>query len=324
MISDPCNSTLNQGLYGDSEGFLGRFRTNFSNVGAGGSTATCGFLLVVPNYFGKDPMIAFSNADPSYHPLNTTAEAYGTGNTGATPPFFQNTAYFTNDNASAFVQGTTASDARLISACIRMTYFGSIVNSQGEVSMIENLPLATLLQGGTGSQPMNVNELFQYSGNSMRLGTDTIEVIARPDDDAKHFTDHDTKWSRESGSTPNTLLSEAQKVKQATAFGFAWRNCIPTANQSFQVIRNIEWRPDANLGIAAPTVRQYTVDLQPSVIATLDRSNPSWTRRIVNGALSVAAQVATTAFTGALPVAGQAGRYVAGRLASAGAQRLLM
>lgn len=321
MVQDPCNAVLTQGIYGDSEGFLGRFRTSIANTGDPASTATCGYILVVPNYFGKDTVLTFSNADPAYNPANSSLEPYGNGTPGITAPFAQNTALASDDNACKFVQGSTASDARLISACVRMTYYGSVVESQGEVCMVENLPLATLLDGGLANATLSVNELFQHSGNSIRLGTDTLEVIYRPDSDSKNFVDGATKWSVETGATPNTVPSDQQKVKQATAFGFAWRNCLKEPAQSFAVIRNIEWRPEASLGIAAPTVKQYSADLQPTVIATLDSSNPSWTRRVLSGALSAAGQVASAAFTGALPIASQLGRFGAAAAASSLAMR---
>lgn len=318
MISDPCNSTLVPGLYGDSQGFLARFRSTFSNSAS--STATSGYFLVVPDYFGSDSTICFSNADPAFHPENTATVKYGFG-TGIGDPFCQNTANFEPDAAAQFVASTTAADARILSACVRMTFFGNITQSQGEIAFVQDLPLTALIAGGATNLPMSVNEMFIFSGDSQRLGTDTLEHVFHPDDDSHNFVDGKTGWHDSTGA--QTVLSSDQRVKQSKAYGFVWRNTPVAPAQTYASIRNIEWRPEASLGIANPQTKVVGNSSLPAVLSALDRSGPSWTKRVLSSVVSGAGAVAQAAFTATLPAVGNLVGFGANMAARRGAQLLL-
>ena len=202
-----------------------------------------------------------------------------------------------------------------------MTFFGNITASQGEIAFVQDLPLTALLTGGATGLPMSVNEMFIFSGDSQRLGTDTLEHVFHPDTDSQNFVDSKTKWSDSNGA--QTVLSAEQQVKQSKAYGFVWRNTPTSPAQTYVSVRNIEWRPEASLGIANQETRVMGPNRQPSVIASLDRAGPSWTKRVLSSVVSGAGAVAQAAFTATLPAVGQLAGFGANLAARRGAQLLL-
>jgi len=92
MVADPCNATLVPGLFGTSEGLMGRFRTNFQL--ATDATLTCGYLLWCPDYcnegardLGKQNsgnLFVWQSADANKVPTSLPGdEPYGTDSISA-------------------------------------------------------------------------------------------------------------------------------------------------------------------------------------------------------------------------------------------------
>lgn len=71
-------------------------------------------------------------------------------------------------------QGGPAKDARQLSSCMRMRYTGPLIDMSGEFCVIQNLPITDLID-------MNVNDMFNLSQQSSRIGSSTTEVVYRGD-----------------------------------------------------------------------------------------------------------------------------------------------
>jgi hypothetical protein len=106
----------------------------------------------------------------------------------------RNTAMFANDPASKFMDNPVCRDARLISACMRLTNAGKLSDVAGQIGFINNIPTAALagLQYGNfheqrdwinerESNPApSVNQLFQVITETERLSIQTKEVVHKP------------------------------------------------------------------------------------------------------------------------------------------------
>lgn len=273
MLANPCDAKLVSGLYGDSQGLLARFRKSEDN----NSLASCGYLLWCPDYHGKTNLVCFVNDDPTFHPPNTQSDPYGSGIGWSAPA--TSSASFLYDPCEAFVGQAVCADARLISSCMQMTYYGTQLNAGGELRIVENLRPEMLINGGAGGLPASVNEIMDYAGSSMRLGTKTYEVRSRPTESSRIFRNHlQGTFTR---GAPNAV-DEVQTTQNPKYYGFVWRNIpVDQTNLSFSLFKNIEWRPAPTSGLNRPATIQAPIDPSKIVVAELDsKTGGSWTRTV--------------------------------------------
>lgn len=312
LLANPCNATLVPGLHGESEGLLASLKQTIDNS----ASSQHGYILWCPRYHnsamsndGKGNLFGFAAQDSSDRPVNDTnlGSFYGQA-TSFTAGLPASAAASFDDPAAGLLSQGLVQDARLISACMRMTYYGRLDRSAGQVCFIENLPISALV-GAEGSGPtLSVDDCFRLSTAVQRLGVDTLEVVHRPDPEmAGIFHDRlDSALDRSPLGDVNTYSHVGLNAQTTMphVFGFAWRNLdisgsTPTAQLTFDLFKNIEWRPTPASGLTSVTPR--TVSSQGTLIRTmqfLDGVQPDWTRRIIDSASSMAAQVVTMAATG--------------------------
>jgi hypothetical protein len=247
---------------------------------------------------GKFNTFTWSSSDANLHPLNIAGNLYGAGS-----GFIDDVSGSLSDPASFFVDSSICADSRLISACMRMTYTGALQNSSGQMGFIENLPLHSILEGGVGGVPCNVNELFQHAPHTCRLGIDTAEVIFAPDSrTAEIFTqESDGAMENTEPANPTTITQEADTLNPRV-FGFVWRGLdMPIgedAKLSFELIKNSEWRPEASSGLPEVTIKHMGPSKIQPALTGLDSKFPGWTRKVSMAAGSVASQISKAAFAG--------------------------
>jgi len=309
MVADPCNCPLVPGIYGTSEGMLARVKQSlFQNT-----DQTCGYILWVPDYHcsgdvdskygtsgtdtvGANLFLWVSN-DPYQQPYNFKNDneskmSYGSLKGGFTAATQYSSAFRYPDPASALVKGSMVQDARTISACIAMTYTGQARLASGEVAFIEDLPLISLIEGADGKEAVSVNQLFQNSTKTARLGVNRLEIVSRPDENSHTFRD-DIAAPIDCNITDladfTTRLSQQGRTQSPGVFGFAWRglsvdSATASAAITFELVKNIEWRPEPISGFthAAPRTVSAVPQIQAAV-AHLDRKKPGWSTRALRG-----------------------------------------
>jgi hypothetical protein len=298
MLADPCSSVLVPGLHTTDEGILGRLKTSFSTS----YNLTNGYVLWAPHYVGEANgpdarvnLIFFTTSTPNIGPLNTTVDPYGSGPNGNSPE-----AIALSVGASAFVMSTTVSDFRLLSACMRVMYTGSMQSSAGVIALLENVPADTLLLGDAGN-PASVTQLFSMSSKTKRIGVDVNEVIYRPNSSISGTFKSDRDSVFHVGNSAVTALTSESLRFSPTMFGFAWQG-LDSSQLLFEFIQNIEWRPESSSGYVQTIPRQLSQPgLVPKVLKYLDDNFPGWTTSLKH-ATSYGARAAISAFTGQAPL----------------------
>lgn len=316
MVADPCNSTLVPGLYGSSEGLLARLKASVQ--APVNNFPTCGYLLWCPDYsdVGYNPNQTFSSggnifmwsSDSSTHqPWNTDTVPYGTddgqqlGVTAQTIP----------DPAANLLKSDIVSDARVLSACLQMTYFGKMQDSSGEVGFVSNLPVQELLYGGktnpaTGNvpQPFSVDDLLRYVNVKQRLGVDTLENVYRLNElSSEHFrSEHQPLVDVGTIGVISSRVNVTAQTLTPRVFGFVWRNVQPGAGLTFDLTKSIEWRAEASSGIAQVPIRSSGPSMVPHINQAIDRhaslGGGSLWHRVASAGRTVASQISKIAFTG--------------------------
>ena len=306
MIADPCNCTLLPGLHGTSEGLLARVKKTLFNA----TDDTCGYVLWIPDYscnFGDynervpptsvkcGNLFIWSSKQPDHQPYNFKVDleskmAYGGQLSDNFVPATEfSSAYTSTDPAAVLVSGDIVQDSRTLSACIKMKYTGQLYNASGEIAFIQDLPLASILYGATDNEAASVNQLFQQATQTGRFGSDTAEVISRPDETSHVFrTDRSTPIEITDAENASTRISAEGKSQGPNVFGFAWRGlAIPdgqAANLTFEFIKNIEWRPEPISGLTHATPRVInTIPKTQSAVKYLDDHSSSWSTKLMSG-----------------------------------------
>lgn len=309
MLRDPCSAELVPGLFPSSQGYLARLKATIPD----NSDGVSGFILWCPKYHNGESyrtvdneitfdVFIWSAVNGSVTPNASDvgralsfSESLLTGDIGRFA-----------DPAGALIGSDNAivMDARTLSACIRLTYTGRMDRASGQVAFIENLPLASLV--GSPEQkdpPPSVDQLFSMAAKVQRLGVDTLEAVYRPDADAAH-TFHDAgdgcvHLSTVEGS--RAFIGESARITEPTCFGFAWKGLDNggSAQLSFAMVKNVEWRPSPISGFAAVTPKQQSTKGHISrALVALDRAQPSWTTKLINSTETLAGTLAKAAFTG--------------------------
>jgi hypothetical protein len=310
MTLDPCNATNVPGIYGSTEGLLARLKSNTQLVGG-----TCGFILWAPDFhnqeFSVDPadypqgqnLWTYSSDDPSQSPSNTATLPYG----GQSIDAAGTTTSALADPAYQLVSQGLIQDARIISACLQMTYYGAAKNSAGEVAYLSNLPLDALLTGAQDDEPLSVNWLMNYATNKRRLGIDTLENVYR-------LNEQSSDKFKDTGDFAITLANGEPAVVDQTSsalaprvFGFAWRNIDASEGLSFDLTKSIEWRAKPSSGLTQTHIHRTGSSKVPLVNSYMDwleaQGHEAW-ERVKTSTRSAAAQIATTAQTAVLEHAG--------------------
>jgi hypothetical protein len=270
-------------------------------------------------------LFGFATDDPGRHPTLGAGvfQGFGIGNafvdglTHTVSSSFPDPAWKLVSDENAIVL-----DARTLSACIRMAYYGAMFTSAGQVGFVENVPLSLLIghpdQDGLEhkEQPASVNDLFKLAARTQRMGTSTLEVLMRHTPGSELFqsssdpaifthvlTDHPNPQFVGDFAEPSSAprLGENADNFAATVFGFVWKNVTNPAALSFELVKNVEWRPSLDSGFQA--VKPVSVAGSSYVDKAqefLDKRVPEWRARTSEAVGTAADKIASIAFTGAV------------------------
>jgi hypothetical protein len=303
MVSDPCNSTLVSGFYGSAEGFVQRFKTTFTiddTSGGHGMVLWDPFLATVSDGTHGNAF-AYSDNAASDSPTNSVAAPLGTTN------YYDNSGEFLQVAAGAFIDSTSCSQFRVISACMRMTYTGPVLSAAGMLAYLEEIP-AELLIEGDGTNAISTSEAFVLASKTERFGIETREITSRPSERSRIWkTDRESPFTVGTAGTSATYASNEALRMGSTLSGFAWTG-IDTTSSPLQIefIQVVEWKPKATLGFVQPIPKQITPPgFYETVLGYLDSKYPGWTTTLGRVASHAGAKIANAAFTGV-------DRYLAG------------
>jgi len=306
MLFDPCNSPLVSGFFPNEGGNLMRVKKSIFN----NSTGTCGYILWVDDYhqagdrldakhtpvdqYGGNLFI-WSSSNPDTQPYNTRVIGEGKESYGEvrSDSFQENTqyssAYTVADPAHNWVASNNVQDARTISSCIRMKYTGQERLASGEVALIENLPLDAVLRGAVDEEAVSVNMLFNAARQVRRLGNRPVEIKGRPSAASDTFRNqHATPFIIRAQENQNTGKSAAGRIQAPNVYGIAWRGVSISADQptclfTYELTKNIEWRPEPNANAAnvVPVAQSGTPKFQAAT-SWLDANIPGWATKLTS------------------------------------------
>jgi len=298
MVLNPCDCELVPGLYGTSEGMLARVKKEF--VISNGTT--CGYVLwdSTGMCVGYDPafhgagrsmggnLFGWASTDPDLAPLNTDLIPYG----HIQVPFSAaaQTASSLSDPAADLLRTSLVEDARTLSSCIKMTYFGTVLESAGRMAYVENLPVETILSGNVNGGPVSVNDLFRYTTNTHRFGLKSYEIVPRPEEKTIRYcggtpllTEPNltgvSNGSLELRAALSTVLTGSQRTIPKRLSGFVWSNLDEKANIVLELTKNVEWRASPNVGLSISPPRNLHPPLQQKMTMIADRVAPGWSTR---------------------------------------------
>jgi len=215
--------------------------------------------------------VYFESGSSATNPLNTTADPFGTN--------YNTSANFVADPAYAFLNGTTAADHRVISACIIVTYTGTVSNCSGELALIPNVPSSVLLQGGAGSKPASVDDMFTHAPHYSRVSLEHTELKWHPGARRNAFHAANTGPIAYTGTAPSVQANSISSAGDPGWVVLAWRG-TPAASLKFTLTKVFEWRPEANVGF--PSVVPTTLGsetLYTDAVRLLDTGDRDWWRR---------------------------------------------
>lgn len=299
MLNDPCQANLVPGFYGSAEGYLARFHSVVTphDIASG----VGGAILWIPDYHCIGPvgatetrynMLSVAVTDNS---ANFNIDGYGT------PATVQSRAVV--DPAYSFASGTTCGDARTISACMRLTYLGTMSNARGMVGVID-VPFSVLedrIRGGT----LSVNSLFTVSQLVQRLPLDPLEQKWTPSQGSDTFKGPgDTAGLRADFcvAVSGGVFSLGDSVANFNPriIGFVWKGTgtgVTLGSElQFDCYKNIEWRPEAASGLTVPTpTRTHVIPPAQIALSALDSNLPGWRSKAMKAAESGASKIAKKA-----------------------------
>jgi hypothetical protein len=326
LVSNPCHSELLPGLYGSSQGLLARLKTTSNcTAGVGGVN---GFVLWAPDFVNSGApldagnILCFCSPDSAARPANVSTAPFAAGNDwviGAN-------GFSLPDPAYSLLNGDTARDARTLSACMKMTFYGRLTNSSGQIAFLDNSSISNLLVGGPLALIPSVDDWFRSSNDVRRMGIDTLEHVWRPTPASEIFRDTADDCLT-IGTSAASVEGEASRVNPTTLFGFAWRGVASTdTNLAFEFIKNIEWRPEVSSGLTTLGIHSSGPSHVATTLAVLDHHDPSWTHRVVQSIEGSAGAVVRAAYTGVSAVGRGVGNAIgsmAPGLLAAGAERYM-
>lgn len=323
MIADPCGATLTPGIYGTDEGLLAKFTYSFTNNAL---NHNCGYVLWCPEYH-EQSVFTYVGTNPATLPSNDSQTA-GFPLAAAFSIQGLNTGTVSSPPAANFIASSVCRDARTISSCIQLSYFGKMTESAGEICFLDNVPISALIgeqkTPTPGNGGMSVNDLFIAAGSSQRMGSDTYENVWRPTpENSEQFQSNNIEPI---AYTINDVfarkLTTTARAQGPTVYGFAFRH-LPTSasispNLTVRLTSNLEWRPNASTyNMTTTNLKTRGREYVTPVLAHLDRASPGWDHRLLSSAKSAASKVASAAFTGAVD-------YATKNISAIGSQALML
>jgi hypothetical protein len=229
--------------------------------------------------------------------LNTDLAPYGTGGRFDVP---SPTAYGEIDPAHNFVSEGIVQDARTISACIDLTYFGAMYEAEGEITFINNLPATAIVDIGSTSSA-SVDELFQWSGNAQRLGVDTLTNKWRPTSEDIFYDDEAKFVNLGNPGISGSFVDPVAVTRGPHLFGFAFRGLSTdqTNKLRYNLSKIVEWRAKPSSGLAQTNARSTGISTMEKVVKELDTYMPGWQHEAKTQMYNGATYLAKLAMTGA-------------------------
>jgi len=302
MLADPCSATLQPGFYGSSEGYLARFHKVAAPPTLVGNAA-CGIILWVPDYTCQGYV---SGTSATYNMISVVQNDSTTALDLSGCSFtVSSSSSGLADPAYAFVSGTTCSDARTLSACMRMSYLGQVATTQGMVGCLD-IPFSVfddVIKGGN----MTIDGLFELSQSVNRTSLDAIEQKWTPNDGSSSFKGFGSNTVPGSSgdfavnyNNGSYSLGASAAAMNPHVIGFVWKGfstAVPASTiLQFDCYKNIEWRPQSGSGLANPTpVRTSATSPAQAAVSMLDRATPGWRSATMKVAESAASKVAKSA-----------------------------
>jgi len=289
MVANPCSAPLTEGLYGDSVGFLSRFKNVTTlNVEPNGYIAWFPDMAQGLTFFGEansgSSCFMFETADSSRIPVNSGPDSRWGLN--ASP--FGTTARTYRVAGDQFTESNVCASQRTVSACIKMRYTGRMDATSGEVALLTGVSIAQLLgesnyEGGN-TEPLSVDDVFQLSSDVTRLSLDGHEVRHRPNSGSEHLKPSpagqimaSTGAALEVGALNSSITARTSTAAahDPRAIILAWRGlpaAAPLAPLVFETHLGLEWTPNASQGLSAPrTIEMGPKDTYSTVLRSLDR-----------------------------------------------------
>jgi len=294
MLTDPCDATLVPGMYGSEEGYLARFHRAVTLPDLSAGSATCALCLWVPDFHNQGQA---TTSVTRYNLLTwvgaTTSQAVDLSGILASTSFPEFTSYAVPDPAYDFVAGTVCSDARMLSACIKLSYLGAVSTARGLIGHLD-LPWTAFEDAVSGSG-VTIDQLFQLSQSVQRTAMEPLEIKATPPLSEPPFKSH-APYGATSGADgdygiqyqpPGTFtIGASAQVLNPRVIGFVFRGFDEDAGGklSSQFVidcyKNIEWRPQAKSGLTVPEPRRVSGgNVSHQVVAMLDAAMPGWKTR---------------------------------------------
>jgi hypothetical protein len=314
MLTDPCDSPLIPGFYGSSEGYLSRYHSVANPAGnPTNSSITSGVFLWCPDFTNQGTVTYSATGSSTWNCLIATQDSPGLqvdlrGYIGKTQGTTSTSAGIP-DPAYGFISGTVADTARCLSACVKMTYLGTLSSTQGIVAHVD-LPFSVLEAKITG-EGLTIDDFFTLSDMVTRTSLDNMEQKWTPGPLSESFRGYG------GGQTPGASADYLVNVNNGVysvgsnaissnprIIGFAWKGFSSATDMAstlqFDLYKNIEWKPQAGGGLSAPRIiRTAAVPPVHVVTSVLDRVNPEWKRKMADVMKSKAAKIAETALAGA-------------------------
>lgn len=264
MLAEPCTAELVSGLNSTDEGLLARLKTTYSTS----ATSENGFVLWDPTYVGGTEV-------GNCFFQSTLASSTALTNSVANPYIGSNIEV----GATSFVKSSTVSDFRIVSACIRVTYTGALLDSKGLVAKVSAMPVDTFFDGQASLDNVSsVDDIIALSGGVIRMGTVTHEVRFHPQSSTTGLFKRAESGAYKLGTASVSRSTPSNDANRfgASFIGFAWKG-VPSSQLSFEFIQNIEWRPETKAGFVAVLPRQ----IKPqgyihTVTKYLDDKYPGW------------------------------------------------
>lgn len=310
LISDPCHGPLIRAFGTGS--LVERVRSTITINTAG--TNNCGYLVWFPDFHcpGTSSTYAcnafmYENTTPVATPTNTTANPLGM-------VAINTTGIATADPAANLVQSASFSRGQTMAACLQIDYLGALSAVAGQVAIIKNFPLKAFAQNDNDIilNPPSVDSLFAYASTRERIQVTGHEAIYRPSDTATVMrsagnergysaTVPDSVWQTGTAGSTASILS-CGIPNDVYGICIAWKG-IPTTSSVFQLnmvkVLSLELAPSGNA--IEPTFNgSPLVEEGPSpidhVTSILDKVDPHWQTKAVNGAMNIAGKLAS-AFT---------------------------
>jgi hypothetical protein len=169
---------------------------------------------------------------------------------------------------------------RVLSACIKMTYYGPTSLSGGLVAPISDIDIDTLLVPDGHSPDM----MIARAPHVERIGLGTIEHRYRPNQTSSAFSPVEATLfdqgapavSMSNSFTPTTLAVGGRPA----CFGYVWKGLPPSitnAELNFEIVYNVEWVPRVAFGLVRQVPRAVgDGNTWMRALAWLDANRPSW------------------------------------------------